>query len=107
MLLVCVVGIAAGALLYQRYSLAEQGQRDFARLGCTGCHFSGAGPNLMHVVRKHDEKLLTQFILDPESVYRERQMQPLNAGYMLMPSLNPTQQETRAIIAYFRELDRN
>ncbi len=102
LLLLC----CAGAFFYQRYSLEQRGEETFTRLGCTGCHFSGAGPNLTHVAKKYDEKLLTRFILDPQTVYRERNMQSLNAGYMLMPGLNPTPKETRAIIAYLKEIDK-
>ena len=105
-LLLLAAGMLASVLLWERYSLARQGERDFAALGCVSCHFSGGGPNLTHVVRKHDDKLLSQFIGDPGSVYRARNMQSLNEGFGHMPQLQTTPQNVRAIIAYLHELDR-
>jgi len=104
--ILAVLAISTGVLLYQRYSLAERGERTFQRLGCGGCHFSGAGPNLTHVVRKHDTGLLEKFIASPAAVYRERGMRPLNDGYMLMPEMHATTDDASAIIAYLRELDK-
>jgi len=103
--LLIVAGMAVGVLVYQRYTLAAQGERTFQRLGCGGCHFSGAGPNLTHVVKKHDARLLESFIASPPQVYRERGMRPLNEGYMLMPDMHANQDDARAIVAYLRELD--
>ncbi len=103
--LLIVAGMAIGVLVYQRYTLAAQGERAFQRLGCGGCHFSGAGPNLTHVVKKHDPKLLQQFIASPPQVYRERAMKPLNEGYMYMPDMHASPEDARAIVAYLRVLD--
>lgn len=89
----------------QHYSAVERGGRKFAELGCSGCHFSGGGPNLTNVVRKHDDALLERFILDPQSVYRERNMKPLNPGYMLMPRVTASREDVRDMIAYFHTLD--
>lgn len=76
----------------------------FVERGCTGCHFSGAGPTLTHVVSKHDPKMLERFILDPPAFYRERDMRPLNAGYMLMPKVKVSEQDVRLILAYLRDI---
>jgi hypothetical protein len=102
-----VMASAIGVWLYQRYTPARRGERRFAELGCTGCHFSGAGPNLTHVIRKHDRALLERFIPDSPSVYRERKGAPLNAGYMLMPKGKATAEDVQVILAYLQELDRN
>lgn len=97
---------ALAVLAMQRYSAVERGERKFAELGCSGCHFSGGGPNLTNVVKKHDDKLLERFILDPQEVYRERNMKTLNPGYMLMPRVVTTREDARDIVAYFHALDR-
>lgn len=101
-----VIGMASGVLLYQRYSLAARGERTFQTLGCGGCHFSGAGPNLTHVVNKRDQQLLERFIVSPAAIYRERGSRPLNDGYMLMPEMHASANDAKAIVAYLRELDR-
>ena len=106
-----VAAIAAWAvclsvILYDKSTLSQRGEQTFTRLGCGGCHFSGGGPNLTHVVTKHDEALLQKFIQNPRNVYRERNGQPLNPGYMLMPNMNATQADAVAIIAYLKELDK-
>jgi hypothetical protein len=65
--LAIVVLVAAAAIWgMQAYSPAQRGERAFAQLGCIGFHFSGSGPNLTHVVKKHDDALLVRFISDPE-----------------------------------------
>jgi hypothetical protein len=103
--IVGVLTVLGAGFLYERYSLPRRGERDFARLRCTACHFSGAGPNLTHVVRRHDGELLERFIANPGDVYRNRNMQPLNDGYMLMPNQHASPEDARAIVAYLRELD--
>ncbi|HVZ15900.1 MAG TPA: cytochrome c [Terriglobales bacterium] len=105
-ILLVVAAIAGGVLLYQRYSLPQRGERAFQRLGCGGCHFSGAGPNLTHVVRRQDPKFLEQFIANPPAVYRQRGMRPLNDGYMLMPDMHASPDDAAAIVAYLHDLDK-
>ncbi len=104
--LAIAVGIFVLARIYDRITLANRGEQTFTRLGCGGCHFSGGGPNLTHVIRKHDEKLLRQFIQSPGSVYQQRKNQPLNPGYMFMPNMNASAQDADEIIAYLKELDK-
>ena len=101
-----IVAVGLGILLYDRLTLARRGEQAFTRLGCGGCHFSGGGPNLTHVVRKHDTKLLQKFIQNPGTVYRERNNQPLNPGYMYMPNMNASAEDAEAIVAYLKELDK-
>lgn len=98
---------ALGVWASQRYSLPRRGERIFAQRGCTGCHFSGAGPNLTHVMRKHDRAVLEKLILDSPAFYRARKGEPLNPGYMRMPKVNATPDEIHAILAYLQELDEN
>jgi len=105
-ILAVAVGIVVLARIYDRITLANRGQQTFTRLGCGGCHFSGGGPNLTHVVRRHDEKLLRQFIQNPRAVYHERNNQPLNPGYMYMPNMNATAEDADEIVAYLKELDK-
>jgi hypothetical protein len=98
---VLIVGIPA----YEHYSLPRQGERAFARLGCAGCHSTGAGPNFTHVIRRRDPALLEQFIANPREVYRQRRMRPLKDGYMLMPDIHASRRDAVAIVAFFREFD--
>jgi cytochrome c551/c552 len=104
--LVAVLALFLVANLYERLTLAKRGEDAFTRLGCGGCHFSGGGPNLTHVARKHNAVMLQKFIRNPQVVYRERDGQPLNPGYMLMPNMNATDNDARAIIAYLNELNK-
>ena len=104
-LMVAVVGVVASVIVYQQYSLPQRGERAFQRLGCPGCHFTGAGPNLTHAVRRYDAKLLEQFIANPPAVYRQRGMKPLNEGHMLMPDMHASSSDAQAIVAYLSELD--
>lgn len=101
-----VILLGAGAWWYEHNNAAAQGERAFKQLGCGGCHFSGAGPNLTHVVRRQSPKFLEQFIANPPEVYRERGERSLNEGYMLMPDMHATPEDARDIVAYLQELDR-
>jgi cytochrome c2 len=96
---------AVAIIAIQRYSAAERGQRKFVELGCSGCHFSGGGPNLTKVVHRHDNAFLERFILNPETVYRERKGQSLNSGYMLMPRVVASRDDVQDIITYLHTLD--
>jgi cytochrome c2 len=104
--LAAVLALLLAANLYERLRLANRGEEAFARLGCGGCHSSGGGPNLNHVTSKHSEALLLKFIQNPQVVYRGRNGQPLNSGYMLMPNLHATEDDARAIVAYLKELNK-
>ncbi len=105
---ISAIAIAAclGVILYQRFNVAARGEETFTSLGCGGCHFSGGGPNLTHVVQRHDEALLLRFIQNPQNVYKERNGESLNPGYMHMPNLNASANDARLIVAYLKELDR-
>jgi len=106
-ILLAIVGVAcAGVWIYQANSAATRGEKAFQRLGCGGCHFSGAGPNLTHIVRNQDAHLLERFIASPSTVYRERDMKSLNEGYMLMPDMHATPEDARDIVAYLEEMNR-
>jgi nitrous-oxide reductase len=106
-ILAVAVGLGALAIIgIQRYSAAERGERRFAELGCAGCHFSGGGPNLTNVVKKHDDALLERFILDPQAVYKERNMRSLNQGFMYMPKVVATPDDVHDIVAYLHEMNK-
>lgn len=107
--IILVIAAVLGALVViviQRYSAAERGERRFVELGCAGCHFSGGGPNLTNVVKKHDDALLERFILDPQTVYKERNMKSLNEGYNYMPRVISTRDDVRDIVAYLHEMNK-
>lgn len=104
--IVVVLACFLAVSLYERISLARRGEEAFTRLGCGGCHFSGGGPNLTHVARKHSAGMLHRFIRNPQTIYGERNGQPLNPGYMMMPNMNASDDDARAIIAYLNELDK-
>jgi cytochrome c551/c552 len=100
-LLACIAVIA-----YERMSLARRGEESFNKLGCGGCHFGGAGPDLTHVLQKHGAAFLEMFIQDPRRVYTDRHGQTLNSGYMPMPNLGVSQEDAHAIVAYLKELNK-
>ena len=104
--LVAATIVVGGIVWYQHDSAAARGEQAFQRLGCGGCHFSGGGPNLTHIVHKDDPKLIERFIANPEAVYRERGMKSLNEGYMLMPDMHASPEDARDIVAYLKEVDR-
>ena len=107
-ILLAIVGVAcAGVWTYQMNSAAERGEKDFQRLGCGGCHFSGAGPNLTHIVRTQDAHLLERFIASPSTIYQERGMRSIHEGYMLMPDMHATPEEAHHIVAYLQQLNRD
>jgi Cytochrome c len=106
-IVLAVVAVACiGVWSYQANSAVARGEEAFKRLGCGGCHFSGAGPTLTHIVRNQDEQLLERFIASPPAVYHERGMRSLNEGYMLMPDMHATPQEAHDIVAYLHEMNR-
>ena len=105
-LLVAVFGGCIGAWWYSHNNAAARGERAFQRLGCGTCHYSGGGPNLTHIVRTQDPKLLEGFIADPPKVYGTRGMKPLNEGYMLMPDMHASTDDAHDIVAYLRQLDK-
>jgi len=103
---IAVIAICLGVAVYQRNTLARRGEETFTRLGCSGCHFSGAGPNLTHVLNKHDAAFVEGFIQDPSRIYVERHGQTLNQGYMPMPNLGVSADDAHAIVAYLKELNK-
>jgi len=105
-LVLVAAGMAAAVLVYQRYTPARRGERAFQQLGCSGCHFSGAGPNLTHAAHRRDREFLERFIANPPEVYGERGMRSLNDGYTLMPDIHASVANAKAITAYLVELDK-
>lgn len=101
-----VIIFCGGIAWYENDNSAARGEHDFQRLGCGGCHYTGAGPNLTHVVGRQDPKFLERFIANPPEIYRERKMRPINPGYMLMPDMHASAADAREIVAYLRELDK-
>lgn len=89
---------------YRRDAEVEQGEKAFRRAGCGACHLSGGAPNLQNVSKRYENKRLMEFIVDPDEVYRERGMQPLNPGYPRMPRPGVSETEAAAIVAYLDTL---
>ncbi len=103
---VAVIVICVGVMLwvYNAERRVERGQAAFMRYGCPSCHYAGGAPNLQNVARKHDREWLVRFISDPDSVYRERGHQAMNAGYQPMPRIKTTPEDVRDITAYLESL---
>ncbi|MDR3762974.1 MAG: c-type cytochrome [Acidobacteriota bacterium] len=98
-----LAGIAVFALwgAYHTYML-DLGKRNFARLGCASCHFSGGGPNLAHVLPQYDEKTVEDFIRDPEAVYKRLGRKPLNPGFGVMHRVKASDLEVTAMAEYLK-----
>lgn len=82
----------------------QRGQKAFQQAGCSSCHLSGGAPNLQNVGKRYSRQKLVRFIADPESVYRERGMQSLNAGYPRMPRVKTDERDVEAIASYLMTL---
>jgi mono/diheme cytochrome c family protein len=96
------LGVFAWA--YRLSAEVERGEAVFRQAGCGACHNSGGAPNLLNVRRRYEKKKLRQFILNPDQVYRERGMQPLNPGYPRMPKPGVNQADADALVAYLDTL---
>lgn len=96
-----IVILALGSgWLWNRQHKIERGRTAFRALGCMECHSSGAGPDLTNVGSKYDRKMLVRFIENPDEIYGERSGRTLNEGYMRMPRMHATPEDTEAIVAY-------
>lgn len=76
------------------------GEKAFAAAGCAQCHLAGGAPGLHKVATKFDRRTLARFIHDPEQIYRERNVRPLNEGYMPMPKIEVSADDAQAIALY-------
>lgn len=78
----------------------SRGQKAFAAAGCSQCHLAGGAPGLQNVAAKFDHQTLARFIRNPEDIYRERAMRPLNEGYIPMPRVDVSAADSMAIATY-------
>lgn len=103
---VVAIILCLGVILwvYNDERTVGRGQAAFMRYGCPSCHYSGGAPNLQNVTKKYDREMLVRFISDPDSIYRERGNQPLNAGFRPMPKIRTQPEEVKDITAYLRSL---
>ena len=104
--IVVALAVFVAVIAYEHDAPARRGEETFNRLGCSSCHFSGAGPNLTHELNKHDEAFLERFIQDPSALYTERHGQTLNPGYMPMPNLGVSAEDAHDIVAYLKQLNK-
>ena len=95
---------------------AARGEKTFAEGGCNGCHVVGkvsSGPDLTGVLSRHGDTKesaawVTQFIMNPESMYEKPYVEAMIGYFKLkMPNQHMSQGETADIIEYFRWIDDN
>ncbi len=99
---ICVLLIATvlGSWAMWRQSQISKGERAFAKYGCASCHANGGGPSLKDATKRHDRDMLVKFIENPQAIYRERNYQTLNEGWMQMPTLHVDHAEAKAIVTF-------
>jgi mono/diheme cytochrome c family protein len=102
--LIVVACVAVFGWAYHNERTIEHGRQAFARYGCASCHYAGGAPNLQNVGKKYDRGTLTQFLQDPEVIYRARQNRPLNANFQPMPKMKLAHEDIPALVAYLRDL---
>ena len=91
----------------------QRGQRAFDEGGCSGCHVVGkvsSGPDLTGVLQRHEnaEKWVSNFILDPESMYDDPYVKGMIDYFNLkMPNQHVTKEEVKDMIEYFKWIDEN
>ena len=112
------VGIRAKDTLVRKIATkqsasAARGEKAFAEGGCNGCHVIGkvsSGPDLTGVLQRHEngEKWVSQFILDPESMYDDPYVKGMIDYFNLkMPNQHMSKEETKDIIEYLKWIDEN
>jgi cytochrome c551/c552 len=93
-------------------ALAERGERLYKGKGCLACHAYGkrqTGPDLKGVTRRRTAAWMEAQILHPERMIRQDPIaRALFREYNLqMSNQGLTPEEARAIIEYFKKLDRD
>ena len=112
------VGIRAKDTLVQKIATkqspaAARGNIAFAEGGCNGCHVIGkvsSGPDLTGVLERHEnaEKWVTEFILDPHSMYEDPYVKSMIDYFNLkMPNQEMKKEEVKDIIEYLKWADTN
>ncbi len=112
------VGIRAKDLLVKKIATPmneaeKRGHAAYLEGGCTGCHVIGkvsSGPDLVGVLGRHQdgEKWVKEFILDPESKYKDPYVESMiNYFNLRMPNQGMTEKQVEDIIEYLKWIDKN
>ena len=80
------------------------GEMEFLNYGCNACHKFGEpfnGPDLMHIGKRRDAKWLKEWILDPESKYKDADIEGMRQYYKLaMPNQHVDPKDIDKLIKY-------
>ncbi len=112
------VGIRAKDLLVKKIAspmneAQKRGHEAYLEGGCTGCHVIGkvsSGPDLVGVLSRHKdgEKWVKEFILDPESKYKDPYVESMiNYFNLRMPNQGMSEKQVEDIIEYLKWVDKN
>ncbi|HHT9135005.1 MAG TPA: c-type cytochrome [Candidatus Avalokitesvara rifleensis] len=93
---------------YFEQALVTAGERLFVSKGCSICHTMGkgnlVGPDLSGIVPRHGFDFLVRWLQDPESVYAELGIKPINQGFPPMPAMNVSREEAASIATFLLNL---
>ncbi len=82
------------------------GELEFLNYGCNACHKFGEdfnGPDLLMVDKRRTEKWLEEWILDPDSHFKDADVQALYKRFKLkMPNQNVSKDDVKKIIEYMK-----
>ena len=80
------------------------GEMEFLNYGCNACHKFGEpfnGPDLMHIGKRRDAKWLKEWILDPESKFKDADIEGMRQYYKLaMPNQHVDPKDIDKLIKY-------
>ncbi len=82
------------------------GELEFLNYGCNACHKFGEdfnGPDLLMVDKRRSDKWLEEWILDPDSHFKDADVQALYKRFKLkMPNQNVSKDDVKKIIEYMK-----
>jgi len=82
------------------------GEMEYLNYGCSACHKFGKpfnGPDLFMVDTRRDDKWLKEWILNPESKYKDDDIEAMRQQFKLaMPNQNVSKEDVTKIIAYLK-----
>lgn len=83
-----------------------EGEMEFLNYGCNACHKFGEdfnGPDLLMVDKRRTEEWLKSWIMDPESHFKEADIEAMRQRYKLaMPNQNVSEADAPKIIKYLK-----
>lgn len=91
--------------------LYEKGEALFQSKGCVACHTIGkgklTGPDLKGVTERRDQEWITKWLKDPDTMIRtDPTAKELLKQYLVpMPNQGLTDEDTKALIAFFKHED--